>query len=216
MKKKNLRPFVDIIMTLLLLMSMSYELIGSVFEKFFGIDAYEYGALIHEYVGTAFILVVFFHLWLNRKWLMNIFNGKYNPARAVLVISDLVLIADIILILISGIMMSRVLSLDFSDESLGMSFARTAHMLASYWGYVIMSFHVGLHVKKFPAILFIPALYGIYAFFKRQIHEYMFLITEFAFFDFDEPLIFFFIDYICVMILFAFAGFFIMKACRKC
>ena len=215
MKIKNLKIFVDITMTLLLLMSMSYELIGSVFEKIFGLDAYEYGALIHEFIGTAFILVVFFHLWLNRKWLMNIFKGKYNAARAVLVFSDIILIIDIIFILFSGLMMSRVLSFDFPDESLGMSFARTSHMLASYWGYVIMSFHAGLHVKKFPVILFVPAFYGIYAFIKRQIHEYMFLITEFVFFDFEENLIFFFIDYICVMVLFACAGFFIMKACRK-
>ena len=76
MKIKNLRIFVDIAMTLLLLMSMSYELIGFVFEKISGLDAYEYGALVHEFVGTAFILAVFFHLWLNRKWLMNIFNDK--------------------------------------------------------------------------------------------------------------------------------------------
>ena len=99
MKIKNLKIFVDITMTLLLLMSMSYELIGSVFEKIFGLDAYEYGALIHEFIGTAFILVVFFHLWLNRKWLMNIFKGKYNAARAVLVFSDIILIIDIIFIL---------------------------------------------------------------------------------------------------------------------
>ena len=215
MKTKNLRPLVDIVMTLLLLASMAYELVGPAFEKIFGIDGYEYGALIHEYIGTAFLIVVLFHLWLNRRWLMNIFNGKYNAARSVLVLSDVVLIIDVIFLLISGIMMSRVLGFD-SDEGFGMSFARTSHMLAAYWGYVIMSFHVGLHVKKIPLIFLIPALYGIYAFFKRQIHEYMFLITEFAFFDFDEPLIFFFIDYICVMVLFACAGFFIMKVCRKC
>jgi len=215
MKIKNLRIFVDIAMTLLLLASMSYELIGSLFEKIFGLDKYDYGALIHEYVGGAFILCVIFHLWLNRKWLMNIFHGKYNASRFVLVISDVILIIDVIFILVSGLMMSRVLDFDFSDESLGMSFARTAHVLASYWGFVIMSFHAGLHVRKFPVIFFVPAFYGAYAFIKRQIHEYMFLITEFVFFDFEESLIFFFLDYICVMILFACAGFFVMKASRK-
>ena len=201
-------------MTFLLLMSMTYELIGYVFEKIFGIDGYEYGALIHEYVGISFILLVIFHLWLNRRWLMNIFNGHYNIARSILVFSDIILIFDIFFILLSGLIMSRVLGID-SDDDFGMSFARTSHILASYWGYVIMSFHAGLHIRKFPKILIIPMLYGCYAFFKRQIHEYMFLITEFVFFDFEEPLIYFILDYISVMILFTGLGFFVMKLCRR-
>ena len=210
----NLKPIVDIVMTLLLLMSMSYELVGSVFEQMFGIDSYEYGALIHEYIGAAFILTIVFHLWLNRRWLMNIFRGNYTPARSVLVFADVLLIIDVVFLTVSGLMMSRVLGLD-SDEGFGMSFARTAHMLASYWGYAIMSFHVGLHLKKFSIPLIAPMLYGCYAFFARQIHEYMFLLTEFVFFDFEEPIIFFFLDYIAVMILFAGLGHFAMKLCRK-
>lgn len=208
---KKLKLAVDISMTFLLLLSMCYETVGSVFEKLFGLDAYEYGAIIHEYIGTAFILLVIFHLWLNRRWLMNIFKGSYNPARFVLVSADIILIIDIAFLLLSGIMMSRVLGFDAEE----MSFARTSHILASYWGYVIMSFHVGLHIKKFPLILAIPALYGCYAFIKRQIHEYMFLITEFVFFDFEEPLIFFILDYVAVMLLFAGLGYSVMKVCRR-
>ena len=212
---KRLRPIVDAAMTVLLLMSMSYETIGSVFEKIFGIDAYEYGALIHEYIGISFIALVFFHLWLNRHWLLNIFKGRYNMARSVLVLADIFLIADIFFLLISGLMMSQILGFDSFSENSAMSFARTAHMLAAYWGYVIMSFHVGLHIKKIPKIFFIIAVYGCYAFIKRQIYEYMFLLTEFVFFDFEESLIYFFIDYIAVMILFAVFSSFVMKICRK-
>ena len=208
---KKLRPVVDVAMTILLLMSMSYEKIGSVFEKFFGIDAYEYGALIHEYIGFSFIALVFFHLWLNRRWLLNIFKGRYNKARFILVFADIILIADIFFLLLSGLMMSRIFGFDSFDESSAMSFARTAHMLAAYWGYVIMSFHVGLHIKKFPKIFFIISLYGCYAFVKRQIYEYMFLLTEFVFFDFEEPIMYFFFDYIAVMILFAVVGYFVMS-----
>lgn len=210
---KRTRLLIDILMTLLLLMSMAYEMIGSVFEKFFGIDGYEYGALIHEYIGISFILLVMIHLWLNRLWLMNIFKGRYTAARSVLVFADVLLIMDIAFILVSGLMMSRALGFDSLDE--GMSFARTAHMLASYWGYVIMSFHVGLHLKKFPVIFVVPMLYGCYALVKRQIYEYMFLISEFVFFDFEEPIIYFFMDYIAVMLLFAGLGYLVMKLCRK-
>jgi membrane protein len=48
--------------------------------------------------------------------------------------------------------------------------------------------------------------YGIYAFFRRQLGEYLFLRSHFVFFDDSEPLIFFFIDYLAIMGLFVFVG----------
>lgn len=48
--------------------------------------------------------------------------------------------------------------------------------------------------------------YGVYAFVKQKLGTYMFLISEFVFFDFNEPLLIFFIDYIAIMILFGFIG----------
>lgn len=213
-----LRPIVDIAMTLLLLLSIAYELIGPVSaelcEKLFGLsfDGYEYGALMHEAIGTAFLLLIAFHLWLNRHWLMSMFKGRYNASRAVLVLADILLIVDVAFLFVSGVMMSRALDL-YVDE--GMSFARTAHLLSSYWGYVIMSFHIGLHFRKFPLWLLAPMAYGVFAFIQRQIGDYMFLRSEFVFFDFDEPIGYFFLDYIAVMLLFAGLGCAVMSVCRK-
>ena len=48
------------------------------------------------------------------------------------------------------------------------------------------------------------ACYGIYAFWKRRIPEYLFLISHFVFFDFGENLIWFLLDYIAIMGLFVF------------
>lgn len=213
-----LRPVVDIAMTLLLLLSMAYEMVGPAFEVFceklfgFAFDGYEYGALMHEAIGTAFLLLIAFHLWLNRHWLMSMFKGRYNASRAVLVLADILLIVDVAFLFVSGVMMSRALDL-YVDE--GMSFARTAHLLSSYWGYVIMSFHIGLHFRKFPLWLLAPMAYGVFAFIQRQIGDYMFLRSEFVFFDFDEPIGYFFLDYIAVMLLFAGLGCAVMSVCRK-
>ena len=218
MTSRILRPVVDIAMTLLLLLSMAYELVGPAFaelcEKLFGMsfDGYEYGALMNEAIGTAFLLLIAFHLWLNRRWLMNMFKGRYNAARSVLVLADILLIVDVVFLTVSGVMMSRALDLYVDD---GMSFARTAHLLSSYWGYVIMSFHIGLHFRKFPLWLLAPMAYGVYAFIQRQIGEYMFLYSEFVFFDFDEPIGYFFLDYIAVMLLFSGVGCAVMLLCRK-
>ncbi len=48
---------------------------------------------------------------------------------------------------------------------------------------------------------------GVFAFFKRQLPEYMFLRSPFVFFDYNEPTVFFLLDYLAVMLLFAFAGY---------
>ena len=41
--------------------------------------------------------------------------------------------------------------------------------------------------------------YGVYALVKRQFIDYMFLKTQFVFFDFGEPLFLFLIDYLAIM-----------------
>ena len=55
------------------------------------------------------------------------------------------------------------------------------------------------------------AAYGVFAFIKRQFPMYMFRQSMFVFFDFNEPRVLFFIDYAAIMVLFAFAGFLVMK-----
>lgn len=88
-------------------------------------------------------------------------------------------------------------------------------MLASYWGFILMSLHLGLHwsmmmgmtkkaVKKSSSVctwtlrILVSAVagYGVFAFVKREIGSDMFLRTRFVFFDFEEPLIFFLLDLI--------------------
>ena len=53
--------------------------------------------------------------------------------------------------------------------------------------------------------------YGVYALMKRQFIDYMFLKTQFVFFDFGEPLLLFFIDYLAIMGLFVCLGYYISK-----
>ena len=48
--------------------------------------------------------------------------------------------------------------------------------------------------------------YGVYAFIRRDIGIYMLLRSHFVFFDYEEPLVFFYLDYIAVMGLFLLIG----------
>lgn len=50
------------------------------------------------------------------------------------------------------------------------------------------------------------AVYGAFALVHREIGSYMFLKNEFVFFNFEEPLALFFLDYLAVMGLFVFLG----------
>ena len=95
-------------------------------------------------------------------------------------------------------------------------------------GVVLMSFHLVQHWSmilnrvrrsaKRPVILRVLAVafagYGIIAFIKREIGTYMTLQNTFVYFDFGEPLFFFFIDYIAIMGLFVFLGYYVTSALK--
>ncbi|MBQ7169168.1 MAG: DUF4405 domain-containing protein [Synergistaceae bacterium] len=225
-----LRPLVDIVMTVILLLSMSYELIGPVIAGIlpFGFDGYEYGSLIHEILGTSLVILFLVHLWLNRWWFRTLFTGRWNLTRTILTLVNLLLIADVILLTVSGLAMSQILDLQETDGLIAWS--RTAHVCASYWGYVIMCFHIGLNWHIFSAMMFrklkpgriIPhvaalvfMIWGGYAFVRRNLWEYMTMRTEFVFFDFEEPFMWFIADYVAVMVLFACLGHYTVLLLRR-
>ena len=129
--------------------------------------------------------------------------------------------------MVSGIMISKSV-FAFLGVTKGQSWARTLHILSVYWGFVFISLHIGLHwnmmlgmvkrIWKKQSIIrswgvraagFLIAGYGIYAFFKREIGSYMFLKIQFVFFDYDEPLFFFLLDYIAIMGLVIYIGHYI-------
>ena len=114
--------------------------------------------------------------------------------------------------------------------------ARRIHILGSYWGFILMSMHLGLHwnmvlgmmrkgskiketSKSRTAICFvigfIIAVYGIYVFIKRDFITYLLLKTEFVFLDYNEPPVLFYIDYLALMGLCIFAAHYMAKLCRK-
>lgn len=213
-RKIILKIVVDIGMTVMLLLLMTYERIG---------------AAVHEWLGMAMLVLFIIHHFLNRKWSGYIFKGRYTLFRiwqTILVVGILLTMAGS---MYSGVVLSEY-ALSFLPIKGGRAFAREVHMISAYWGFVLMSLHLGLHwgmmmgiakrfVKELPAIgrwllrgiaVFIAG-YGAYAFIQRDIWRYMLLINHFAFFDFEEPLIFFLADYIAVMVLFVWVNYYFSK-----
>ena len=135
----------------------------------------------------------------------------------------------------SGIVMSRHVFAELSIHG-PMATARTMHRAASYWGFVLMSIHLGFHwsmilgmfgrfwdEKKMPAVsvwlmrfiaVFIAG-YGAYCFHKNNIDSYMFLKQEFVFFDFEQSAVSVFAEYISMMGLWVFVSFYAVKGIRK-
>lgn len=207
--KQIMKIIVDAGMTVLLLLLMTYERIG--------------GA-VHEWLGISIFVLFMLHHILNIKWTRALFKGRYSAFRILQTTLAALVFAAILGSMISGVMLSRHVFAFFGIQS-GMSFARSLHMLSAYWGFVLISAHLGLHRSVFigfakrivkvngsafkwiarAAALAISG-YGIYAFIKRDIGSYMLLKNQFVFIDFEEPLVLFLLDYIAVMGLFAAVG----------
>jgi len=219
MKSKGIiKICVDIGMTLLLLMLMAYSLIGE--------DT-------HEWIGCIMFVLFFAHHILNINWCKNLFRGKYTAFRIVQTLLVLLMLCSMIGSMVSGIVLSRHV-FAFLPIRGGSSWARTLHMVCGYWGFVIMALHLGFHwnmmmamVKKMTkktstivnyilrGMAWGIAVYGLYTMYKRQITEYLFLKIQFVFFDYNEPLIYFFLDYWAVMGMFVCVGYYISKILKR-
>lgn len=126
--KKKIRIIVDCGMVLLLPLLMAYSLVGET---------------AHEYLGIGMFLLFIAHHILNIAWWKNLIRGKYTPIRIVGTVSNFVLVIIMLALPISGMILSRH-AFRFWHFG-GTSAARTVHLLASYWGLVLMSLHAGMH-----------------------------------------------------------------------
>ena len=213
MKRKTVKTILDVVMTGALPVLMAYSLAGE---------------MLHEIVGTVMLALFIAHHILNRKATAAMFKGKQTPVRILGTVVNLLLFAVMVCLPISGIVLSKHLYTWLPTDGLS-AIARTVHLLLSYWGFVLMSFHLGLHadlwlnrLKKREAafiilsiMLSLIAAFGAYAFVVNRLYEYMFLITQFVFFDFDNPLILTLAEYISMIVLFAWIGYWLKKAITK-
>ena len=214
--KQLLKITVDLLMTALLLLLMSYSLVGEA---------------AHEWLGVGIFLLFLLHHILNINWFKALFRGKYPPIRILQTVIDLLVLLCMAGSMISGILLSRcVFRLDIHRFSAAL---QAVHLLSAYWGFVLLSLHLGLHwggimgrakrLAKKPSkirkqalrgVALLISAYGAYAFVKHDFGNYMLLRYHFVFFG-DEPLPLFLLDYVAIMGLFVWAGYYLAKAMRK-
>lgn len=220
--KMKCKIAIDILMTAGLLFLMPYELVGRA---------------AHEWIGAGMLILFILHHILNRKWTAHLLKGRYTKFRVLQTVLAISIFISMIGSMVSGILLSEYLFANVRIRGV-MNMARNIHMICAYWGFVLMSIHLGLHWNMFLRMLDkktgslrnvfsqkkkyifrmlagLIAVYGCYAFAKRQIGSYMFLKIHFVFFDYTEPLIFFMLDYIAVMGLFIAVGYYLGMLLRN-
>lgn len=171
---------VDAAMTVLLLLLMAFELVGRA---------------VHELIGVGMFFLFVLHHLLNRGWTKRLFQGKYTPYR----VAQTGVAALVFLAMLGSFASAVFISQEvfaFLPIRQGMALGRTVHLLCAYWGYLLLSLHLGLHwgmmvamagKKLSPSpwrrVVFnilgaAAALYGVFALFQRQIPTYLFLASD--------------------------------------
>lgn len=219
-EKVIIKMGIDFLMTIVLLLLMAYQVTG---QK------------LHEWFGTGMLVLFLLHNILNIRWYGSLFKGKYTLLRTMQTLINISVLISMLCLGFSGIVLSRHIFAGLPIQG-PMATARTMHLVASYWGFVLMSIHLGFHWsmvlglfrrlcnrKKTPAafvwlmcfIAIFIAGYGAYCFHKENILSYMFLKQEFVFFDFEQSAVSVFAGYITMMGLWVFIGFYTVKGLRK-
>lgn len=216
--KRVLQRAADVLMTLALLFLMGYQF---------------WGETAHEWVGAGMLACFLLHHGLNAGWHRRLFKGRYTPARVLTLCVDALLLVAMLMLMYSGIVLSRRVFAFLPIEG-GLALARRLHILGSYWGFLLMSVHLGLHwnlVLSLSArrlhlqpsrgrnavsrtLCAIIAGYGTFVFFKRDFPTYLFLRSEFVFLDYAEPVLRFYLDMISLMGLCIVLAHFSGRLCR--
>ncbi len=199
--KMMIKLAIDIVMTVIMLLLMAYVFTGY---------------RPHMWLGISEFILCIIHNILNRKWYFALFKGKYNLVRTVHTVVNIAVFSSMIGLMISGIILSNAFGLIRIHA--GRAFARQLHMLSSYWGFLLMSLHLGLHWRMIMGMLrkrlkplsraqiflvriaaCMIALNGIYAFIDNEIISYMLLAREFAGFDMTKGMLGFIAEHIAMM-----------------
>lgn len=209
----------DALMTAALLFLMGYQF---------------WGETAHEWVGTGMFVLFILHHILNLNWHKRLFKGNYTAKRTVTLCVDILVLLAMLALMYSGIVMSSHVFAFLPIES-GIALARKLHILGAYWGFILMSLHLGLHWNmilgmlrkhaKLPVsrardtALFLAsaviAAYGVYVFISRNFATYLFLQSEFVFLDYSEPKLLFYLDYLALMGLCIFITHYASKLYRR-
>lgn len=214
------KSFIDIFMSFLLLFLMGFQF---------------WSVILHEVAGALMFALFIAHHLLNYNFYKNIFRGKYNALRILFVGVNFALLIAMIFTMLSSICLSTYI-FAFLHIPLNTFYAHTMHLCSTFWLFVLIAMHTGLHFamifnnlqkkvhffknSKTRRAIFCGAkiaiiVYGAFCFVKRRFIDFMFLHTHFAFMDSFESKIIFYCEYLAIALAFAFIADFACHLLKK-
>lgn len=217
--KQILRHITDLFMVIALVALMAYAVTGQE---------------VHEWLGVAAFLLFVLHHLLNLNWFRALGKGTYTAPRILQTVLVALLFLSMLAQMVSGIAMSRH-ALPFLNVPISTSAARLLHLACGYWSFVLVAVHLGLHWSVFLGLgrklrggqalsttgrLILRLLaagisgYGLYCFLQQKLLDYMFLRTEFVFFDYGKPPLLAITELIAILVLWTVLGHYLMLLSR--
>lgn len=211
--KMKIKTAADILMTAALPVLMCYSIVGET---------------AHEVIGIAMFGLFILHHILNFGWIKSLFKGKYDLRRSVNTAVNALVFLCMIGLMYSGIVISKHV---FNFVNIGGAMtARTIHMLCAYWGLVLMSVHLGMHISQMAVrmklknkamvwalrIIFgVIGAVGVYEFISLKFTDYLFRKVQFVFIDTNASAVLTALQYLSVMVLFAYIGYMVQNILKK-
>jgi len=207
----TIKRIVDAVLTVLLLFLMAYQVTGDV---------------LHEWLGIAMTVTLILHHILNRKWYKAVFKGKYSPYRIIMTAVNTLMLVSIALTALSGMSMSGH-AVPFMYGLINVMTARTLHLAMSYWSFILMGIHIGLHIKAmtakmpdkgktvFKVILTGVSGAGLWLFLKNGIVNYITFRTHFAFLDYQTAKWLVILQNLAMLLFFVLIGYVLSEVTQK-
>lgn len=131
--QRNFKISIDVLMLGLFLYLMSYHPGG--------------GLLWHAILGCVLVLLFVLHHALNWHWHRTLLSGRYNLRRGLTTGTDVLLLLAMGAVIVSSYKIaSMALPFEFLPPPRG--WWRDLHMAATAWCFVLMAFHLGLHLHN--------------------------------------------------------------------
>ncbi len=206
-----IKRIVDVVLTVLLLFLMAFQVTGDV---------------LHEWLGIGITVTLILHHILNHKWYKAVFKGKYSPYRIAMTAVNTLLLVSIALTALSGMSMSGH-AVPFMYGLINVMTARKLHLAMSYWSFILMGIHIGLHMKAmtaklpekgkmiFKVILTGISGMGLWLFLKNGIVNYITFRTHFAFLDYTTAKWIIILQNLAMLMFFALAGYVLSEITQK-
>ena len=190
-----MRKVIDVGMMILLLLLMAFPFTGQ--------D-------IHIFLGIIMIAFFIIHHYLNRRWYLSLFKGKKTKIQILFITINSLLLISIFGVALSGLTLAGYVPI------MSYFLARKMHLVCSYWSYLLMGLHVGLHLQvtkriKNQIIVYGIMLIGIILFTKNQILIYLLNMSDFLYVS-DRTNMF---EYLMIFILFVLLMNVIIKEMKK-